>query len=244
MDINRMIRRIKRDIGIYGIALPVENLDQLILEILEDTTIPVFSIYCPREEIVTLDINNLMKDGTYGRGEDCDLYILPDWLYTGGRNILYVKRIEYADDIMSRNYYPTGRGSIYNNLEDVMLANANKPIVDLSIAKITFKYEYPRKVYIYDSLVASKLRLTLACEHDKSCQSITPTSAESFYRLAVLDIKAGLYQTVKHYDGIETSYGRIELKIDDWQNARQEREDILKEWDDIYLLDAVGYEYG
>ena len=125
-----------------------------------------------------------------------------------------------------------------------MLANANKPIVDLSIAKITFKYEHPRKVYIYDSLIASKLRLTLACEHDKSCQSITPTSAESFYKLAQLDIKAGLYQTMKHYDGIETSYGRIELKIDDWQNARQERDDMLKEWDESFLLDAVDLEYG
>lgn len=244
MDINRMIRRIKRDIGLYGIALPIENLDQLILDIIEDTSIPVFSIYCPREEVVTLDINNMIHDRNYGRGESCDLYILPDWLYSGNRNILYVKRIEYADDIMSRNYYPTGRGSIFNNLEDVMLANANKPIVDLSVAKITFRYEHPRKVYIYDSLIASKLRLTLACEHDVSCQSIPPTAAESFFKLAELDIKAGLYNTVKHYDGIETSYGRIELKIDDWQNARQERDDMIKDWDESYLLDAVDLEYG
>lgn len=244
MDINRILKRIKRDIGLYGIALPVENLDQLILDILQDTTIPVFSIYCPREEIVTLDIQNMIPNGDFGRGESCDLYILPDWLYTGNRNILYVKNIQYADDIMSRNYYPTGRGSVYNNLEDIMLANANKPIVDLSIAKITFTYEHPRKVYIYDSLLASKLRLTLACEHDASCQSITPTAAESFYKLAVLDVKSGLYQTVKHYDGIETSYGRIELKIEDWQNARQERDELLKDWDDAYLLDAVGFNYG
>lgn len=244
MDVNKMIRRIKRDIGIYGIALPIENVDQMILEILEDTTIPVFSLYCPREELVTLDINDLVHNGSCGRGEDSDLYILPDWLYSGNRNVLYVKRIEYADDIMSRNYYPTGRGSIFSNLEDIMLANANRPIVDMSVTKITFKYEHPRKVYIYDSLVATKLRLTLACEHDKSCQSIPATAAESFFKLAELDIKAGLYQTIKHYDGIETSYGRIELKIDDWQNARQEREDMIKEWDDSYLLDAVGYDFG
>lgn len=244
MDVNKMIRRIKRDIGIYGIALPIDNLDQFILEILEDTTVPVFSLYCPREDILTLDIHNCVPGGEYGTGESCDLYILPDWVFSGGRKVLSVKRIEYADDLMSRNYYPTGRGTIYNNLEDVMLANANKPIVDLSIAKITFKYVHPRKVYIYDSLVSTKLRLTILCEHDPSLQSITPTSAESFFKLAELDIKAGLYQTVKHYDGIETSYGRIELKIDDWQNAKQERDDMLKDWDDSYLLDQVDLEWG
>ena len=45
MNMNRIVRRIKRDIGIYGIALPIDNLDQLILDVLIDTTLPVFSQY-------------------------------------------------------------------------------------------------------------------------------------------------------------------------------------------------------
>ena len=69
--------------------------------------------------------------------------------------------------------------------------------------------------------------------------SINPTSEESFYKLAVLDVKGALYPTIKHYTGLETSLGRIELQIEDWQNAAQDRKDLLNEWDENYLLDAI-----
>ena len=55
MNIDRIVRRIKRDIGIYGMALPIDNVDKLIGEILVDTTLPVFSMYQPAEEWYPLD---------------------------------------------------------------------------------------------------------------------------------------------------------------------------------------------
>ena len=73
--------------------------------------------------------------------------------------------------------------------------------------------------------------------------TIAPTAEESFYKLAVLDVKAGLYPTIKHYEGLDTPLGRIELKIDDWQNAAQDRKDLLQQWDEDYLLDAVDLMY-
>ena len=44
---------------------------------------------------------------------------------------------------------------------------------------------------------------------------------------------------MKHYNGLETALGRIELQIEDWQNAAQDRKDLLNEWDENYLLDAI-----
>ena len=243
MNISKAIKRIKRDIGLYGIALPIENLDELILEILQDTTLPVFSIYCPMEEIVPLDIHQFIK-GNKDRGENCDLFILPDNLFIG-RELLYVKDIQYNESYLKNSYIPTSFSVQTPDLiENLMLTNAMKPIADTTVKRITFHYQHPRKVYIYDTLVSSQLILKVAFQHDSSFQSITPTSAESFFKLAELDVKDGLYQTVKHYDGIETAYGRIELKIDDWANAKQEREELIKEWDDSFLLDAVDMIYG
>lgn len=243
MNLNTLVRRIKRSIGLYGIALPIDNLDQLILDILYDTTIPVFSIYCPREELVYVDIYDLAHNNRE-RGETCDLFILPDWIFLE-KKVLFVKDVKYDENFLRHNYFPTSLSTnSFDVFEDIMLSNATKPITDTIVNSITFHYEHPRKLYIYDSLVSSKLRISLACQHDNSLQSITPTSEESFFKLAILDVKDGLYQTVKHYDGIETSYGRIELKIEDWANARQERDEMLKEWDDSYLLDQVDYNYG
>ena len=79
----------------------------------------------------------------------------------------------------------------------------------------------------------------MACKHYKSLQSIRPTAEESFFTLAVLDVKENLYGLVKHYQNIQTAYGNVELKIDDWQNAESERKELLNQWDDSYHLDLA-----
>lgn len=249
MNTARFFRRLKRDIGLYGIALPIENLDQYIVDIVEDTTLPVFSIYQPRYEIVLCDSSTFTRADTT-RGEDCQLYLLPDSLFAG-REVLFVRDIEYASDLNNQytgdyrttvNSYGIATGAKY--LEELMLANANKPIVDMMINRVTFHYEYPRQVYVYDALMSSRLKLTLACEHDTSLQSIPPTAAESFMDLAVLDVEAGLYNIVKPYAEISGAYDHIELKIDDWLNAKDKRKDLLSNWDEVYLLDQGHYDFG
>lgn len=242
MNKNILIRRIKRDIGIYGIALPIENVDQYIMEILEDTTVPVFSNYCPTVETVQIDIHDLEKQPRIASA--CDLYVIPDSLLVG-RELLYVLDVKYDESYLRESYHPTyfGGDEGLGLLGDMMIGNVSKNITDTIINSITFKYEFPRKLYIFDSLMSSKIMLELGFQHDKNLQSISPTQAESFFKLALLDVKAGLYNTIKHYDGLETAYGRIELKIDDWQSAPSDRKDLLAEWDETYLLDLVGVDY-
>ena len=244
MNADIIIRRIKRSIGIYGIALPIDDLDQLILEILYDTTLPVFSTYCPHEEIHTIMVDEL-EHNNRERGEGCELYTVPQSLLQG-RDLLYIKSVKYDESFLRYQYMPSVLNQQQANdiMNGIYLANSAKPLIDAMINPITFHFEYPRKLFIYDTLVSSRLRAVMCFSHDKSFQSITPTQQESFFKLASLDVKEGLYATVKHYEGIETAFGRIELKIDDWANAAQERKDLLSEWDETYLLDAIGIQYG
>jgi hypothetical protein len=239
MNTNTLVRRIKRDIGIYGIALPIDNLDQLIADILVDTTLPVFSIYQPLEEQFQLDIteHNAVRRSVDGS----DLYILPEF---PGRKLLYVKRVAYNEGYLRSNSYPgIFPSNTMNTLGNLLSTTVGKNITDLTINSVTFKYVHPRKLYVYDAVVSACLTATLAFEHDRSFNSIPPTAEESFYNLALLDVKAGLYPTIKHYDGLETSLGRIELKLDDWQSAASDRKELISQWDENYLLDAVDLAY-
>lgn len=236
MNTNRIVRRIKRDIGIYGIALPIDNLDQLILDILIDTTLPVFSQYYPNEEWFPLDgLRPQPREFSQNRAE---LYILPEF---PGRKLLYVKQVTYNEPNLSSNYNPVASGlnCPFNPVEAIAVSNVSKNIIDGMVNSITFDYQHPRKLYVYDAMVSARLTALLAFEHDRSFNSINPTCEESFYMLANLDVKAGLYPTIKHYNGLETALGRIELQIEDWQNAAQERKDLINAWDESYLLDAV-----
>lgn len=252
MNAARMYRRLKRDIGSYGIALPIDNLDEYMMEVIEDTTLPVFSIYEPREEPLVASTTEFKRDFN-DTGDGCDVYLLPESMFVG-REVLYVRRVEYATDTTEyySRYVPnstTARMGVMGNtgvslLEGMILANAEKPISDTAINPVTFKYLYPRKLCIYDALVSTRLKITLACEHDTSLQSIPPTAGESFYSLALLDVEAALYQLVKPHEEIKGAYDNTELKIEDWKNAKQERKELLKEWDDLYGLDQGSLDFG
>ena len=84
----------------------------------------------------------------------------------------------------------------------------------------------------------TKVILTLAFEHDKSLASIPETASESFYQLALLDVKSNLFPTMKMYSPIQTPVGNIDLKIDAWEQAESDRRELLKEWDETFHLDG------
>lgn len=248
MRVDLFFRRLKRNLGLYGIALPIENLDQFILEIIEDTTLPTFSLYVPRIEIHNVELAE-MRRGDNDRGDDCELYILPDRLFNG-REVLFVRRVEYLTQIQGHvARYPTAIMPGINNaigltFEDILLANASKPLVDNLIPPLTFHYEHPKKLYIYDAMMGSSFKITLACVHDNSLQSIPPTAGESFYQLAELDVMAGLYEFVKHYEDIGGAYDKTQLKIEKWQQAGEARRTLVEKWDESYGLDGSGFDFG
>ena len=41
---------------------------------------------------------------------------------------------------------------------------------------------------------------------------------------------------MKHYNELSTAHGSINLKIDDWANASQDRDALLDKWDDTFDL--------
>ena len=43
MNMTDLVSRIKRTLGLYVIATPFENVNELITDIIADTTLPVFS---------------------------------------------------------------------------------------------------------------------------------------------------------------------------------------------------------
>ena len=62
-------------------------------------------------------------------------------------------------------------------------------------------------------------------------------------KLALLDAKVNLYPTLKMYTQLNTSIGTIDLKLDDWANAEQERNELINQWDDTYVLDIPNIYY-
>ena len=60
----------------------------------------------------------------------------------------------------------------------------------------------------------------------------------TFEKLAQSDIATMLYQELKYYDGIETVYANLDLKLDDLRSWSEKREDIVRELDDAHVSTA------
>lgn len=240
MNLSIAAKRIKMKLGIYGIALPIDNLDELINDVIQDITLPVFSIYQPFEQTIYFDLNKferIEKTASY------ESYLLPDFQE---RKLLSVKNVRYDDRSLSGMGYWGGTIPMLHQglTHQLMLSNAAMNLVNLGLPALTWHFEPPRTIYFYNIIASHSLIFELNFEHDKSLQSIAPTAEESFFKLALLDVQDNLYSIIKHYTNIQTVYGNVELKIDDWAEAGAKREDLLKEWDDIYHIDAAQIYFG
>lgn len=236
MNLSKTITSLKMDLGIYTIALPFDNTDEVFRDVLKTKTIRIFSIYQPNTVRVPVNVLDLKK--LEDNNEKCT-YLLPDVF--NGKEILYVKRVDY-DVINPENVgYYGGLPVNGSSLQSLIIANAAAHVSNQILPSMTFEYTYPRRLTLYNAIKSHDLILEIALEHDENIASIPPTCAESFERLALLDLKTFLYNTLKHYTEIPSAFGNINLKIDEWSNAESERTQLLETWSNVYHMDIMPF---
>lgn len=242
MNLSNIITRIKLKLGLINIATPFENLDETILSIITDITIPTFSIYCPYQDTLNIDIHEMEE---VEKTSEYKKVLLPDFKT---RKLLYVLDVGYRTDNMSGAGIYNGLGLMtYNNgygIQQLITANMGARIMNSAVPKITFKYDAPRTLTLYNAMMSSSLKILLGFEHDKSLASIPESCREEFIKLALLDVKENLYPTLKQYSEINTALGTINLKLDEWADADNMRKDLIDKWDDTYHLDFPTMYYG
>ena len=227
-NLSELITSIKMDLGLYGLSLPIEDLDKTLYEVIKLKTIKTFSAYMPNKHRIELDIANL----DFIKQNYTETIIrLPNIF--GDRRIISIGTVNYGDYNRSTGYSSVpemyGTMDLYNS---VQLSAATAHVNSLITPSFTFKYESPNILHLYNfSTISTKLIVEVYLEHFDNLMSIPNGAFLSFEKLALLDIQAFIYNIVKHYDQIQTAHGSVTLKIDDWEQAREKREDLLKEWD-------------
>lgn len=240
MNMSQLLTRIKVNLGLYSIALPFENADEAMIDVIQNITLRDFSGYCPYKEDFIFNVHDLQ---CLFKHANFEVYLLPDIF--SQRELLYVIDARYDEsDISGIGYWGGGVPLLHGNmLNQALLSNAGLALTNKMIPKLTFEYEHPRKIKFYNLLASCKVVLKLALMHDKNLTTISPTLEESFFKLACLDVKNMLYQTLKSYNDINSAYGNINLKIEEWQNAESERKELLNDWDQLYHMDIIPMVY-
>ena len=240
MNMSQLVTRIKLDLGLYAIALPFDNPDEVITDIIINITRPTFSLFAPAIETFRFDMHSLER---IEKNANYETYLLPDIF--NDRKIIRMKDVRYDEaDVTGLGYWGGGVPLLNGNmLNQAMLSNAALALTNRVLPKLTTKFEHPRTITLYNLFSSCKLVFEIELEHDRNLVSIKPGQEESFYNLASLDVKNGLYQTMKHYADQQTVYGNIALKLDDWAQAAADRKQLIDDWASVYHLDEIPFVY-
>lgn len=223
------------DLGIYGLKLPFDNPDETLVDVLRLKTLKTFSIFSPVIEIESHDLGRMETVGKedYTR----TIYIIPRKY--SDRQIIYVRNVLPRNKLAGNGYIaPVFDGSIGTFL-DLAMTQANADLVSIAAPPITFKFVAPNQLWVYNFATNyGDVEIEIGYSHSNNFTTIPETSYESFYDLALIDIKRFLFNAMKHYKEINTAYGTISLRIDDWENAESERKDLIERWRDVYHLET------
>ena len=225
MNPSKLLKRIKRELGITAFTLPFENPDQEFMEIIQDTTLSTFSECYPYVQDVIMDIDN--AETLYNTYQE-SLFIIPEMLLQG-REILYIMDIEPYNNKFQGSYFPAS--SIINNspgiYEDMMMGQVGADLISSITPVFTWEFVRPNKIKTYNlSSFSTLMKIKIGFKHYNNLSTIGTGQEESFFQLAKLDIKTFLYNNLKHFDKIDTVYGTIDLHIEDWANAENDRTDM------------------
>ena len=233
-----LLNKIERRLGLSVLPLPDAIAKNTWHTVIEEDTIPTFSRYFPYKITVIID-NTCEKDGYYFIDKD-----IPE-----GCKILGVKDIDWQSYRCDPRYdYGIGFSNYdfagYNyGPDDIALTQVSADYTSLFNLGIYPEFEYPNKIKLVsvNSTPISRYRpfpLQVFIEHPANLMTISPTMMETFEKLAQSDVATMLYQQLKYYDGIETVYANLDLKLDDLRTWSEKREDIVRELDEAHVSTA------
>ena len=243
MSPNLLLKKAKRRLGVSTFKLPFD--DEELIDILYEDTLPTFSKYFPKYLTLPINLEKCPparfkvadKAKYYGRrayhlAEEINRYgseIIPldiediDYFLNDGSDF-----ITYSGEMAGLTPYEVVANSHYSSTAAAML----------NVEPVHF-FEAPDILILdekgFAQIHGNLIYVTFLTMHNGDLSSINLTYIDYLTRLYMCDLQIALYAVLKHMDKIDTTFGEIDLKIDDWQDAEQKREELQDDWNTKFL---------
>ena len=234
-NFSEFLTQIKEDIGIKDVPLPVDDI--ALTKRFITSALREFSVRYPRLEEITItqdmavDLSSRSMNGSV-------TYIIPEKYYRGSQilTVLSINSTGYgaADNFYNPTLFLGSADMILESVSDIKMA-AN--LASMMGHAPTFRFDPPNKLTIYNGWTGNAYRVEVGMLHDPSLSTIPPGAITHLRQLAVLDMEEYLYNKMKRIQDLDTGIGTINLRIDNWESAAQEKRDLLRDWDESASLD-------
>jgi hypothetical protein len=244
-DMTLLINKIERRLGLAQLVphLP-ENLGkEKWAEVINQDTMVTFSRYYPNRFPLVVNDDTCHKETING----VVWYYIKDEILDGVK-LLGLMDIDWMDHTTANSslgatslgggYYYPSFACPQATFESVLALQMNADMASLYNRGIYIDFQYPNRFSLkglantnYD---LNTFTVILLVEH-RSLSTISPTKMEVFESLAQADVANFLYMNLRYFDGFETAYVNIDLKLSELQDAANKRESILEEIQNSYV---------
>lgn len=238
-NMTKLLNKIERRLGVRSLNLPKELSKDSWEQVIIDDTLTTFSRFFPNK--IKYEVN-VARDK--GKGDYC---LIDESIIPGDIEILGVRDIcweEFTPTSLGINNQPYGIYDFFTNsygLEDIAMVQMRADQVSLFDNGIYVDFEYPNKITIKSSTGSNLLhsiptfKVDLLIKHSPNLNTISPTKMETFEELAKADIALFLYEELKYFDGLETVFGNIDIRLSDLENEAMKRQDIIAKLEESYV---------
>lgn len=246
-NMTKLLTKIENRLGVKLLNLPEELCkDKWATEVIIPDTLATFSRFFPNQIEYHVDQTHPKKNGYYYIDEKyiegVEILGVRDlsWSNFGDDSLIYQQNMGYgAIDYVSRS---AGMG-----IEDVAMAQMGADFSSLFSNNIYVDFIPPNKFALKgfgnNDFGKSIRRFTilLLIKHSDNLTTISPTKMEIFENLAIADVASFLYNNLKFYDGLETVFARIDLKLEDLRSKSEQREVIIDKLENSYVSASNDY---
>ena len=243
-----LLSKIQRRLGMIPLCkhLPDEYNISAWADVIREETIETFSRFYPRK--IKFKVNDMtapLKNGWRYLDED----------YIGNQKILGVADIDWSDFTNNSlglaqqfGYGLPDIGMTNFSIADIQTLTMRANYASMFNNQLIPEFEYPNKVRLtavgQNSVDIGEYVLNLYVTHLDDLTSIPPTAMEIFEQLAQADVATFLYRNLKYFDGLETVFSTIDLKLSDLESESSKRESIIDKLESNYVSagnDAIPY---
>ena len=248
-DMTLLLNKIERRLGLVPLAphLPEFLQKDKWGDVIMQDTIVSFSRYYPNKFVF------LVSDETCYKRKDQEgitWYFIKDEILQGNK-ILGGYDINWSDTTNNNAslgatslgggfYYPSlGQGCLPAAYETIVTMQGMADVMSLYNRAVYVEFRPPNNRFCVKGIGNTnydleRFSMILLLEH-KSLSTISPTMMEIFEKLAMADIASFLYQNLKYWDGLDTAYVNIDLKLAELDKVADTRESIIEELKNSYV---------
>lgn len=236
---NKLLDKIERRLGTRPLNLPAHlQKDKWADEVIEDDTLPTFSRYFPNILRIELDLSQRQVNGWYV----IDEYIPNNVIVIGVRDIDWARFS--VDSLCLQESAGYGMYDFLTNnygIGDIGLLQMRADLVSLFNNQVFVEFKAPNMVRLSSvtntniNRAGGRFPIDLFIQHAPNLMTIDPTKMETFEALATSDVARFLFEDLKYYDGLETVFANVDIKLSDLETWASKRDDIVAEMKDAYV---------